>query len=223
MGSSFIPTCGSCPGPSESAAGCCHSFGDCNSQGGSPLPKGLTQLFLHRPMRAWEPHGRIHRASVMQHPREARLGGDKEQPCTGETDKVSGVFLCPVPPWLTICLHLQDSWLLLSTFSRALKCLKIVCVRSTSVNMGRSEDSFCESVLGQTWASRLHRKHLYPWGTSSHPHPHGTLSLPRTLHRASVLFHFIVLKSYFLLLIITSLYAYATCMGVPMEASFRVP
>lgn len=68
-----------------------------HSQGGSPLPKGLTQLMLHRPMRAWEPHGRIHRASVMQHTREARLGGDKGQPCTGETDKVSGVFLCPVP------------------------------------------------------------------------------------------------------------------------------
>lgn len=68
-----------------------------HSQGGSPLPKGLTQLMLHRPMRAWEPHGRIHRASVIQHPREARLGGGKEQPRTGETDKVSGVFLCPVP------------------------------------------------------------------------------------------------------------------------------
>lgn len=68
-----------------------------HSQGDSPLPKGLTQHMLHRQMRAWEPHGRIHRASVTQHPREAKLGGGKEQPCTGETDKVSGVFLCPMP------------------------------------------------------------------------------------------------------------------------------
>lgn len=27
--SSLTPTCGSCPGPSESEAGCCRSSGDC--------------------------------------------------------------------------------------------------------------------------------------------------------------------------------------------------
>lgn len=60
------------------------AFGTVQSHEESSLHKGLTQHTAHRKMSAWEPHGRIHRASITQYPGEARLHGSKEQPCAGK-------------------------------------------------------------------------------------------------------------------------------------------
>lgn len=69
-----------------------------HSQGGSPLPEGLTQLFLHRPMRAWEPHGRIHRASVMQHPEKPGWVETKNSHALGKLTRCLVSFSAPCLP-----------------------------------------------------------------------------------------------------------------------------